>query len=248
MTRRLALVLVAITLWAPAIHAAAPDVRFADGRITADVRDVELADLLDAIAAKAGFEIRGKPTAHTVTVRLDDVPVADAIARLVEKQRVAYTYDRDGDLKRIEFLDVGAEVSFGAPAEKHPAAPAEEPKPAGVAPRDRPVAVDGLLAGALGSNQSTFTQIVAVALQSGDKRLRKEALRVALGLLDADAELRADVSSMLDALDDAALAARLEEVAGAHAEETALQTARLSHWKPLRRRAGAVLPLLRSNQ
>lgn len=238
--------LVAAALWAPTGQAAPPDLRYAHGRLTADVRDVELADLLGEIASKAGFAIRGRPTPHTVSLRLDAVPVADAVLRLLEGERVAYTYDRNGRLKRLEFFEVGTDGSWKSPVGQHPVAQAEGGAPSGVAARDRPVPIEGLLASALGSEQSTFSQIVGVALQAGDARLRKEALRMALALLDAEPGLRTDVSATLDGLDDVALAARLEEIAGAHAEEIALQTARRSHWKPLRRRAVAVLRLIRT--
>lgn len=244
MRRALSLaLLIAATVWTTSSQAAAPEVRYAHGHLTADVRDVDLADLLDAIAAKAGFEIRGKPAARTVSFRADATPVPEAVSRLLEGQRVAYTYDRRGGLKRVEFFEVGSDAA--PPAVTQPA-PADGGSPSGIAARDRLVPVEGRLAGALGASQSTFSQIVGVALQVGDARLRKEALRVALGLLDADPDLRADVSRTLDEFDDAALAARLEEIAGAHAEDTALQTARMAHWKPLRRRAVAVLRLIRS--
>lgn len=248
MTRALPLVLLlALGLWTPPSHGGEPAVRYANGRLTADVRDVELTDLLGKIASQAEFEIRGTPAPRTVSVRLDDVPLADAIAKLLDGQRVAYTYDRSGGLKRVEFFEVGSAVVVGPPAVQHPAAPpVGEAAPPGAAARDRLVPIEGLLASALGTDQSTFSQIVGVALQSGDARLRKEALRAALQLLDTDTDLQADVSHALDELDDDALAARLREVAGAHAEETALQTARMAHWKPLRRRAVDVLRLVRT--
>lgn len=236
--------LIAATAWPTSGQAAAPEVRYAHGHLTADAHDVELAELLDAIAAKAGFEIRGKPAARMVSFRADATPVPEAVSRLLEGQRVAYTYDRRGGLKRVEFFEVGSDAA--PPAAGQPVPAVDGGSPSGIAARDRLVPVEGRLAGALGATQSTFSQIVGVALQVGDARLRKEALRVALGLLDDDPDLRADVSHTLDEFDDAALAARLEEIAGAHAEDTALQTARMAHWKPLRRRAVAVLRLIRS--
>ena len=222
---------------------AAPAVRYADGRITVDVRDADLADVLGEITRQARLEVRGTPTAQRLSIRLDAVPLVDALSRLLQGQSFDLTYDGAGELKGIRFV-----ASSAASSRKVPETTAETPEPdPSVAPMDRPVHVDGLLATALGADVTDFTTIVGVALQSGDARLRADALRAGLGALDADPELRTDVLGKLDALDDTAAADRLTEVARDNAEEMARQTARLARWGALRRRAAAIARLLRSS-
>ena len=79
--------------------------------------------------------------------------------------------------------------------------------------------VRGLLASALGAEVTDFATLMGVALESGDARLRADALRVGLRVLDAEPELRADVLRTLDGLDDAFLAGWLTQVSRDHAEE-----------------------------
>jgi hypothetical protein len=244
--KALACLLLGASLAVPASRAAAPDVRYEDGRVTADLRDVALADAVGAIAAKAGLELRGTPTPQTLTMRLDAVPLAEAMARLCEGQSVALTYDAGGALKEVRFVDPSAaDPGRSAARDELPAAP-DDGAPGAIAASERPVPVDGLLAEALGADRSTFLQIVGVALQVGDARLRLEALRAALHLLDTEPDLRAEVSRTFEGLSEAYLAEWLERIAGPDAEEIARNTARLSHWKALRRQAAAVRRLLRT--
>ncbi len=217
---------------------AAPAVRYADGRITVDVRDADLVDVLGEITRQAKLEVRGTPTAQRLSIRLEAVPLTDALSRLLQEQSFDLTYDGAGELKGVRFVSA-------ASSKKSPDSTPEAPAPDGsVAPIDRPVHVDGLLATALGADVTDFTTIVGVALESGDARLRAAALRAGLGALDADPELRTDVLGRLDAMDDVAAADRLTEVARDNAGEMARQTARLAHWGALRRRAAAIARLL----
>ena len=247
------LLLATAVLWAPASFATAPVVQVADGRLTADLRDAELADVLGAVATQAGLEIRGQPPSRTISVRLDAVPRAEALPRLLEGQSFALTYDRKGGLKGVRFLAASTADASQSPAVDQQANPPQEAKPPEVevsedfrAASKRPVPIEGLLAEALGSDQSTFQQIMAVALQVADSRVRGEALRACLRILDDDPELRSAVLQTLDGLDDAFLADWLTRSAGARAEEVARGTARLTGTRLLRRRAIGVVRILRT--
>ena len=240
------LLLVSALLWSPTSFATAPVVQYADGRLTADLRDVELADVLGTIAAEVGLEIRGQPTSRPISVRLDAVPLAEALPRLLEGQSFALTYDRKGGLKGVRFLATSTAEAWHPPAEDQPANSLDAPEPDFLATSHRLVPIEGLLAEALGSDQSTFYQIMGVALQVGDSRLRREALLACLRILDADDELRSDVLRSLDGLDDAHLADWLTRVAGPNAEEVARGTARFAGSRPLRRRAIKVVRILRT--
>jgi hypothetical protein len=225
---------------------AAPTVQYADGRITVDLRDDDLADVLGEIAKHARLEMRGTPTAQRLSVRLDAVPLVDALSRLLQGQSFALTYDNAGGVKGVRFLGSSTASWAGPRPDTAASTPAAEPSTSQPA-IDRPIHIDGLLASAIGAEDAKFSTILAVATQSGDARVRADALRAGLGALDAEPDLNADVLQWLAALDDAALADKLTEVALDHAEEVAQQTARLARSGSLRRRAAAVLRLLRSS-
>jgi hypothetical protein len=230
-----------------------PTVQYADGRLTADLQDADVVEVVGQLALQAGLEVRGTPTPQRISVRLDAVPLAEAVPRLVQGQSFALTYDRSGALKGIRFLAEGP-AAPSPPAAGQPtdaptagqttAAPTGPSESGSLAASDRLFPVSGLLAQALGADQVSFSHIMGVALQSGDARLRKQAQRVALDVVDTDPELRAEVLRTLDGMDDAALADWLTRAAGNNAEEVARRTARSAPLRPLRRRAAAVEELL----
>jgi hypothetical protein len=224
---------------------AAPTVKYADGRISADLRDADLVEVLAEVTKQAKLEVRGTPTAEILSIRLDAVPLVDALSRLLAGQSFALTYDVSGGLKGIRFL--GASAAPWKPAASDATGSTPEVEPAAALDAiEHPVEVEGLLADALGGNVTDFKTIVAMALQNGDARVRADALRVALGVLADDPDFTADVLRRLDAFDDAAVADWLKAVSRDHAEEIARQTARQARSAPLRRRAAAVARLLRS--
>jgi hypothetical protein len=222
---------------------ATPAVRYAHGRVTVDLRDADLAGVLGEITRQAKLEVRGTPTAERLTVQLEAVPLVDALARLLQGQSFVLTYDHAGGLKGVRLL--GSSMELWRPAAPEAASTSEVDPSASLPAMDRPVQVDGLLASALGADTTDFKTIMGVALESGDARLRADALRVGLGALEGDPDLNAAVLKALDALDDAAVADRLTEVARDNAEEVARHTARMAHSRQLRRRAAAVARLLR---
>jgi hypothetical protein len=225
---------------------ATPAVLYADGRLTVDLRDADLGDVLGEVARQARLEVRGTLTAERVSVRLEAVPLVDALPRLLKGQSFALTYDAAGGLKGVRFLGSSTALS-PVPVPATTASTPEVEQSGSLATSNPTVKVGGLLASALGAEETNFSTIVGVALQSGDERLRADALRVGLRVLDAEPELRADVLRTLDGLDDEALAAWLTEVARDNAEEVARRTARMARSRPLRRRAKAVERLLRSS-
>jgi hypothetical protein len=247
-------VMKALVLFALAVAAlrvtpidATPTVQYADGRLTADLRDAELADVLGEVARQARLEVRGTLTAQRLSLRLEAVPLVDALPRLLDKQSFVLTYDRAGELKGVRFLG-SSTAPWSVPVPETTGSTPEVEQSGSLAASYRSVEVSGLLASALGAEVTDFSTIMGVALQSGDARLRADALRVGLRVLDAEPELRADVLRTLDGLDDAFLAGWLTQVARDHAEEVARRTARMARSRPLRRRAAAVVRLLRSSE
>jgi hypothetical protein len=224
---------------------AMPTVRYADGRLTADLRDADLTEVFAEITRQARLEVRGTLTAQRLSIRLDAVPLVDALPRLLQGQSFVLTYDGAGGLKGVRFL--GSSTAPWWVAESDTASTPEGERLASLPASKRPVQVDGLLASALGAEVTDFETIMGVALMNGDAPLRADALRAGLGVLDADPELRADALRKLDELDDAFIADWLTEVARDNAEEVARRTARTARSRPLRRRAAAVARLLRAS-
>jgi len=223
---------------------ATPTVRYADGRLAVELRDAELADVVGEIARQARLEVHGAPAAERLTLQFDAVPLVAALARLLQGQSFALTYDGAGRLKGVRFLGAST-AQGGGPLPGNAASTPEVEQSSPLAASQRQVQVTGLLATALGAEETNFWTVVGVALQSGDARLREEALREALGVLDEDSELRAELFGTLDQLSDVFLAGWLTEIARDHAEDVARQTARISHSRQLRRRAAAVARLVR---
>src|SRR5262245_54685744 len=98
----------------------APTVVVRDGKVTATLEQAPLDQVVAAIAAQTGAEVRGAvPPGREITRRLDAVPLEDALERLLGAHGFTLTYDSDGHLKRIAL----ATTAGGA----HPAATAQMP-------------------------------------------------------------------------------------------------------------------------
>jgi hypothetical protein len=229
---------------------ATPTVLYADGRISVDLRDADLDEVLGEVTKQAKLEVRGTPTAQKLSIRLEAVPLVDALERLLQGQSFVLTYEAAGGLKGVRFLRSSTEPWSGAASDTAAATPKVDRSAAraALAPlASHPVQVEGLLAAALGAEETDFKTVMAVALQNADARLRADALRVGLGVLGDEPDLNDTVTKTLDAFDDAALADWLRVIAPEYAEEVARRTARTARLGPLRRRAAAVARILRSS-
>jgi hypothetical protein len=224
---------------------AAMSVEYADGRLTAQLENADLVEVLREVARQSGLEIRGMPAeAAPVSVTLDDEPLADALPRLLAGQSFMLTYGTTG-LKGVKLLN-GSDLTpwvipAGVPGWTDPE-PTEET--GSLAASHRLVAIGGRLARAMGAEQTSFSEITAVALQSPDARVRADALRIALRILSDEPELQGDLVRTLDGFDDAALARWLERTAGEHAPEVARRAAKSAGSGPIRQRAAAVERIL----
>lgn len=220
-------------------------VHYADGRITAHLEGADLIDVLRDVAGQARLAIRGAPVApQPVSVELEAVPLAEALPRLLAGQSFLLTYAGER-VKGIRFLGSSDSLGFAAPAE--PAVAPEAPpleESGSLAASHRLVPIGGRLARAVGADHTSFSDIMGVAMWNPDSRVRVDALRVGLRIIDDEPELGAAVVGVLDGLQDDALVAWLERVAGEYAREIARRAAKSSRTGALRERAAAVERLL----
>jgi len=257
-----AAVLAALALHpSPALAAAegsSPIVTYRRDQLSVRLDSVPLEEVLAELGRVSGAEIRGAPREpRDITAKFDDVPLPEALHRLLGDQNFMLRYGERDRLRTIEL--------FGGPQEPRnasstsPAAGSGRPSPAAgsttpqslavaisVLERHPPVAVTGRLAEALGGNTATFRQLFEAAMQQQDAELRTEALHASLGAFDAEPDLRSSVLRALGGVDDTTLGQMLRGIAGTRAEEIANQVATHAQAGELRSRALSVLQHLRT--
>jgi hypothetical protein len=250
--------------WAAGVHAeetAAPVIRYRDDRLSVRLEKVPLEDVLDEIARATGAEVRGAPRdLHDVTATFDDVPLPEAIHRLLGDQNFMLRYAEPDRLRTIQLfggVQQAREAGDGSPAAgsahgRSPAAGSSMPQSLLAAmsalERHAPVRVSGSLASAIGSDSATFPQLFDAAMHQGDAEVRNEAFRVSLSAFETEPDLRSTVLAALGGTDEAALGQVLRGIAGPRAEELANQIASEAKTAELRTKALSVLHRLRSIQ
>jgi hypothetical protein len=215
---------------------------YRDDRLGGHVDAVPLRDVLDAVAAASGAEIRGQPLDNRpVSADLDAVPIDDALHRLLGSQNFTLSYGSGGRLKTV--------VLLGGPEPTAP--PSDRPTAAGVAPpapaapafplslsraftRRPPMPVPEQLAEALGADRATFPELLEMATVDDDGTRRSQATQVVLSALERESWLRRSFLRTLHDLDDASLQdiasgesgprfIALLQVLAAHSREAGLQ-------------------------
>jgi hypothetical protein len=213
---------------------AEPVVRASASRVTLDVRDLPRAELLRALAAASGFELRGTVEDDApVTVRVDDEPLPDALRRVLGEQSFLVSYGAGGAPRVVELLGASGErvvaTSASAPAEPSAEAPARVSNEAGGAPplpgSRRPHPVNGRVAGALGKQEASFDELVALAARTDDAALRRAAVEQGLAVLQAEPELREAVLATVNRAPPQILARYVVVAAGPRAEALAASIA-----------------------
>jgi hypothetical protein len=258
MLRQAAALLLAVAGIAPAAPpqppAAPAAVVVRTDKVTASLERVPVATVVAAIVEQTGAELRGDVTpGRDLTLELRDAPLEEALERILGEQSFTLTYEGDGRLKRIV---LGGPV----PASPGPSAAAKPPAP--VAPNaevvdaarrvvefvqgDPTVPVGGRLAKALGTDTTTFTQVLGAALKHEDAHVRADARRATVKAVAADPEVRTALATTVDSMTDAAIVNALRAAAGADAERLATALARHGRSPVLARRMQRALSQLRA--
>jgi hypothetical protein len=203
-----------LALACPAVGPAAdsasrPAIVYRSDRLSVRLERVPLDEVLTEIAAASGAEVRGAPSnARDVTADFEDVPLPEALHRLLGDQNFMLRYGEGDRLRTIELFGGAGDsptvsLSAASAPTRSPAAGSTLPQEVAVAmsalARHPPVPVDGSLAAALGSETATLHAALSKALR-GAAGLRAEELANQIASEAKTAELRAKALSILHRL------------------------------------------------
>jgi hypothetical protein len=198
----------------------APAIRYANDTLSIRVVAMPLREVLEEIARQSGAAVVGQASVEReVSAEFEDVPLPEALHRLLGEQNFVLVYDNQRRPRIVELVSVPAR-SASLPPEAVPAR-RQPPLEAAVALLERypPVRLKTELADALGTETLPLRQLIALALYNEVKEVRSEAMRASLAALEADADLRAAVVGSLAAMDDAFLGTLVRGLAGERTEE-----------------------------
>ena len=231
----------------------APDrvVQYAKDALTVRVTRVPVDEVLAQLGQQTGAEIRGEVRdRREITAEFEDVPLPEALHRLLGEQNFALIYGDGGRLKAVRLM--GGPLAATPPTPVAPTAPpaasppASLPALAALFEAHAPVPVAGRLSEVLGTEMATFSQLGDVALHSDDVLVRTEAIRVGLQAIEAEPEFKAAVISGVTSMGNADLASLVRGLAGAHSDELVLRIITLARATELRAKASSVLQELRT--
>jgi hypothetical protein len=98
-------VIAAAVLLVSGIAHPGPLVRYEAHRLTLDIERAPIGEVLDAVARETGIEIDGEPLdGRELSIRLVDVPLREALDRLIAPQNFILRYGADGEPVRLELL------------------------------------------------------------------------------------------------------------------------------------------------
>jgi len=221
---------------------------YQDDRLSVRLTEVPLEEVMADLEQASGAEVHGtvRPS-RDVSAEFYDVPLVEALYRLLGGQNFVLVYGKGEHLRAVELLG-GPQALIRTSAAPGPApavATSGVPRDPGgaVAALDGhpPVSVSGRLAQALGTEAATFRQLFDVASHNEDAAVRAEAMRAFIRALDAEPEFRELVLRTLNTMDDFTLTEMLSGLAGNRAEEIAAQIAAHAHGSELRSKARAIL-------
>jgi hypothetical protein len=231
-------------------------IRYGDDTLTVHLSGVPLSEVLDELGRQSGAEIRGTVRdPRDVTAQFEDVPLPDALHRLLGTQNFALVYADQGRLRAVKLLGgpqaVLPKVAQPKPvtATTVPAAPQVSPAAVmGILESHAPIPLSGRLAQAIGGQSAGLMQIVNEGLHNEDPGIRLEAVRTAVQALEDDPELRVALLGAMVGMEDAQLGSLLRASAGERAEEFAMHLASNARSTELRSKASRLLRELRRSQ
>jgi hypothetical protein len=231
----------------------APTVRYRDDKVSVDLREAPVETVLQALAKESGAELVGSTRAEQpLTMSFENVPVKEALERLVGAQNFTLKYDEKGKLRAIE-LRGGPEAAKPARPEEHASVPGENSTPAKhrafFKPFDRrdQIPLTGELRKATGHEEAGWDFLGNTAIGDPDPRVRQAAVHAMMKALDQDPEMKASVLASLNAMSAEEIASFARERTYYRAEDVVRNVMRETSDQELRSRARDVLRELRKN-
>ena len=243
--------LVALLTSAPALRAAealpARVIEYRNDALTVRLDKVPLGEVLQEIARQTNAEIRGELSEpREVTARFDNVPLPEALDRLLDDQNYALIYGSDGSLRAIPLLN-GTLVPVVGGLSRPTSAGAKPPSTDGLETLlTQPIPVTGPVAEALGTDTANLGQLASLWLSEDDAALAAEALRSGMKGVESIAGVRAATLDVANNYSDADLAQLFRRFAGTRAEELLDIMASQIKVTEFRSKATTVLNRLRS--
>jgi len=245
----LAIVLGCFTASAETARQPSPKVlTYRNDRLSVRLTAVSLEEVMTELGQTTGAQVYGTVRQpRDLSAEFDDVPLVEALHRLLGDQNFVVKYGKGSRLRAIKLLG-GPQAPIKTvatpaptPASATSRGPTDPGGAVGILDGHRPVPVAGQLAQALGTDAATFRELFDAASHNEDAAVRDEAMGAFIGALDAEPEFREPVLRALDTLDDFTLTELLRGLAGSRAEEIAAQIAAHTHVSELSSRAWDIL-------
>lgn len=249
-----------------------PKVSYQNDRLTLHASDMPVSDLIEALKKETGAEIRGEAPDGKISATFDDVPLREALGRVLGDQSFTLTYADDGRLKAIQ-LKGGPTEKKGTLPEAAPPSPVVDqaptaeaaaprrgsraPKPSGRPAKERvdglahvfdhraPIKVDGKLAAASGESEVDWAWMLRTAGSHEQEDVRAEAFEKGVREIDQNAEMRKAMVDAMSDLSDQELAQFSRAMLGPNALGITKLAARLAHSRDFRGRLRDVARQLR---
>jgi hypothetical protein len=228
-----------------------PTVRYRADKVSVDLHEASVESVLEALAKESGAELVGSTRAEKpLTMSFTDVPLKEALERLVGAQNFTLKYDESGKLRAIELR--------GGPEAAKPSKPGEPTKSEGenttppkhyafykAFDRHDAIPLSGDLKKALGKDEAGWDYLGNTAIANQDPRIRQAAMHALVKALDQDPEMKDAVLASLNAMSAEELAAFARQNGHYRAEDLVRNVMRETSDQELRSRARDVLRELR---
>ncbi|HJQ82739.1 MAG TPA: hypothetical protein VKA21_01590, partial [Candidatus Binatia bacterium] len=199
-----------------------PAVSYAQDRVSVRVKDMPLADVLAELGRSAGLTIHGRRDgdARPVSTAFEDVPLPDALQRLLGDSNFVIVYDERHRPRTVELLGAASAASpgrpLGGPAGAQPPMPLES-----LAGRleQSTVVLGRRLGDALGTPSTSLRALCESAIQHEDATVRGDAMRLALRTIDRNPDIRDAILASTGQIEDTMLVNVIQRLAGPRTQE-----------------------------
>jgi hypothetical protein len=186
--------------------------------------------------------VRGQIPAREISASMEELPLAEVVARLLENENFTLAYGADGTLRTIELLAppslLPATVTTAQPAASSRAKDDE-------ATARRMVRVSARLGAALGTRTPPVSDVIHAAFHQDNARLRADAQRATIAAIATDPDFERIFAKMFGAVDEASLVKVFRGWGRARGAAFLRRVVASARIQPLRDKAADVLIALR---